>query len=175
MVVEKAQYSKKSAGKELQWKHDKARDSYVPNNFVLTIPTHEEACKHVVKVDPIMIDFKLARDLDDEKPDFAIQGAQVECSNLCITVAESHADSFRKWFDDFVINGNNGDDQEKNGTLELLTQDRKRKLITVNLGHMGIFRMAPVKPEPGMEEATRRVKIEMYVQAIAVKFAEMAT
>jgi hypothetical protein len=159
----------KNSGKTLpQLTPAKAR--MVGANFKLDIPTLD--CTRVTKVDAITFKQKVARDLVGEQRDFHIEASRLEYSNLAITVAESHADSFYKWFEDFVIKGNNGQDMEKNGKLEFLSQDLKKVLFTVNLNHLGIFKIEPAKVPVG-GEAMRRAKVEMYLENIEVKFAEM--
>ena len=94
-----------------------------------------------------------------------------DCSNLVLTIPEAHADPFLKWHDDFVVKGNYGKDWEKNGTLEYLTSDMKQTQIKVSLNRMGIFRITPVRTAAG-STALRRVKVEMYLQEVAVDFID---
>lgn len=73
-----------------------------------------------------------------------------------------------------MIDGKNGKDQEKNGTLEYLTPDLKEALFELAFHGLGIFRLTPEKLEAGGENI-RRVKAEMYCQSIDFKYGAGAT
>ena len=66
----------------------------------------------------------------------------MEFPNLAVTLAESHAQTWQDWFDDFVVKGNNGQDNEKNGSLTFLAPDLKTTLATINFFNLGIFRLS---------------------------------
>jgi hypothetical protein len=63
-----------------------------------------------------------------------------------------------------LIRGNCGQDQEKNGTLEYLSE-QGTVLFTLRLGQLGIFRLAPERAEGGP-----RLKAEMYCETMAFDF-----
>jgi hypothetical protein len=69
-----------------------------------------------------------------------------------------------------VIAGNNDATKEKNGTLMFLAPDLKEVLFTLNLAHLGIFRLAPEKAQAGTD-TIRRLKVEMYCEEIKFNFA----
>jgi hypothetical protein len=145
------------------------RDSYLAAHFKIDIPPFTEECSRVTKVDAITIKQKVARDRLAEEREHAVEPGSLEYSHLAISLPESRADRFYKWFEDFVIKGNNGQDMEKNGKLEFLSQDLKKVLFTLNLNYMGIFKIEPVRED---EPELRRVKVEMYVQELELKFAQ---
>ena len=146
----------------------KGHDSYLASNFTIDIPTCTNSCKKVSKVDPIRIKQQIFRDRGaDEQKDFAVELGALEYSHLGLTVAEAHADEFYKWFEDFVIKGNNDQDMERNGTLTFLGSDLKRVLFKLKLNNLGIFRIEPAK-EDGPEPA-RRVKVQMYVENLEIE------
>ena len=68
-----------------------------------------------------------------------------------------------------MIKGNSGQDQERNGTLEFLTPNLQDVLFTLDLRHLGIFKIAPEKAEAGGENI-RRVKAEMYCEDIGFSY-----
>ena len=101
--------------------------------------------------------------------------------NLVIHLAESHADEFYRWHEDFVIKGNNGDENEKGGTLEYLTPNLQEVLFTLHFDHLGVFKIAPDKmsaqsmDKPDAAEPIRRLKVEMYCEDIKFAFNSAAT
>ena len=94
--------------------------------------------------------------------------ATLEIPNLVVTMAESHADEFYDWHRSFVIEGRSGQDQEKTGQLEYLSQDLGSVLLTLNFAGLGIFKLTPEKVEAGSENI-RRMKAEMYCESIQFK------
>jgi len=86
-----------------------------------------------------------------------------EIPNLFITVPTSHAEEFYQWHEDFVINGNNGQEQEKNGSLEFLLPDMKKSLLTLKFDQLGIFKLTTGKVEAAGENILP-IKAEMYCE-----------
>jgi hypothetical protein len=51
----------------------------------------------------------------------------------------SRAETWRTWFETFVLRGNNGNEEEKTGTLTLLSSDLQTSLAQIALYNVGIF------------------------------------
>jgi hypothetical protein len=97
---------------------------------------------------------------------------KLEFPNLSISVAESSAGTFYAWFQDMVLKGKVGDENERPGTLELLDQSMKTTLLTINFHHLGIFGFAPESADSAAEKI-RRVKVEMYCEQITLTPAKI--
>ncbi len=136
---------------------------WLPANFRLKIAGLEEACSRVNKIDEIVIAQKVVENPVGELRDYEREPAHLEIPNLVFTVPESHADSILQWYQDFVIKGNNGDAQEKTGTLEYLTPNLQEALFTLTFRHLGIFNVEPEKIESGVENV-RRYRVSMYCE-----------
>jgi len=95
--------------------------------------------------------------------------AFLDVPNLKITLSESSAQTWFDWFKSFVIDGNNGDDQERNGSLTLLTPDLKLALATISFSHLGIFKLTPESVQQGSTNI-RRVKAELYCEDMQFTF-----
>jgi hypothetical protein len=72
-----------------------------------------------------------ARDLPSATPHLAV-------SNLHITLFEDTAQSWRQWANDFIVNGNSGDENERNGHLSLFKWNQDTELAGVDFDHLGI-------------------------------------
>jgi hypothetical protein len=118
---------------------------WLASNFRLRIDGLD--CSSVTRVEALTITRK--------------EPATMEIPNLVITLPESHAHSWKRWHEAFVIKGNNGDEAEKTGTLEYLAPDMKEVLFSLS------FKMKPNKVESGAEG---RVKAEMYCEEIVFKY-----
>jgi len=134
---------------------------WLPANFKLEIAGLD--CTHVNKIEPLVIKQKVVEHATGELRDYEKEPASVEFGNLVVTMAESYADSWYKWFEEFVVKGNCGQDQEKSGSLAYLTPDLKTELFKVTFSNLGIFKLAEEHVEAG-QEGIRRVKAEMYVE-----------
>ena len=82
---------------------------------------------------------------------------------MAVTVPDTRAQSFYDWSDDFIVQGNNGDDKERGGTLDYL-DSRGRPLFTLTFSHLGVFKVAPVNSDAAFKYRT--IKGEMYVERI---------
>ena len=87
----------------------------------------------------------------------------LEIPNLVVTLSESHAEDWYVWHEDFVIGGNNGEDKEKGGTLELLAPNLQETLFTITFKHMGIFKIDNERGETN-SETIHRVTAHLYVE-----------
>jgi hypothetical protein len=113
------------------------------SNFRLTIPGLD--CSRVSKISAITYRQKVASGAVGAYRELSQGGQLVEIPDLTLAVAESSAGPFSSWLQDFVVKGNSTDSQEKEGKLELLAPDLKEVLLTVNLKHLGIYRIADDK------------------------------
>ena len=97
------------------------------------------------------------------------QPRYVSFSDVLVQVSESGADSFDKWFQDFVIRGNANDDQEKGGTLELLGPNLSSALMTLTFNHLGILELAPANQ--GANDQVGVMLAKMYVESMSFSMA----
>jgi len=134
----------------------KAQKKWLASNFRLTIDGLD--CKKVNTVEGFTLKQPVSRD----------QIGTLEVPNLGVTLPESAAQPFFDWHEDFVINGNNGSGNEKNGMLEYLAPNLADVLFTINFQNLGIFKLAPEKVEAGSEQVAR-VKAEMYCEQMTFK------
>lgn len=152
----------------------KAQKKWLPSNFRLKIDGLDAAAARVNKIEAITVKQRVSTDNIGEMRDYEQEPAGLEIPNLVITFPESHASDFLDYFEDFVIRGNAGQDQEKSGSLEFLSQDRKDVLFRLELRNLGIFKLTPDKVESGAEQI-RRVKAEMYCEDVRFTFGTKAT
>ena len=84
-------------------------------------------------------------------------GAQ-EFPNLRIELSAVSADTWRTWFESFVIEGHSSTTDEKSGSLSFLNANLTTVLATINFHNLGIFRLENAPADPG------RVVAELYCQ-----------
>ena len=134
---------------------------FLPSNFKLEIDGID--CSKVNRIEPLTVKQTTVTNDIGEARDAQKEPGKLEFPNLKITVAEVAAESFLAWHEDFVIKGNNGEKNEKNGSLTLLTPNRKEVLARIKFFNLGIFRVQPQKTEANAD-AIKRVEVEMYVE-----------
>jgi phage tail-like protein len=145
----------------------KAVKSWISSNFLLEIDGLD--CSKVSKIDAFTVKLKVADTAVGDGRDVQAEPGQLEFPNLVVTLPESGAETFFKWHEDFVIKGNNSENQEKGGTLYWLTTDRKFQIGSVQFFNLGIFRLTPDPLGVG-SDTVRRVKAEMYCEKMVYKF-----
>jgi len=157
----------KGSGKQFGKIDTKIQKKWLPSNFRLKIDGLD--CTRVNKIDAIVVKQNVVDNPVGELRDYEKEPAHLEIPNLGITLAESQAESWYKWHEDFVIKGDNGEDKEKRGTLEYLTPDLKESLFTITFLNAGIFKLDLEKVQTGTD-AIRRLKAELYVQDMKFEY-----
>jgi hypothetical protein len=121
--------------------------------------------KKVTKIEALTI--KFPRFSRDDEACISCEGlpgpTKVDFPNVIMTVGEP-APTVYDWFEDFVVAGNNSDEQEKGGTLEYLTPDLKT-LFTLRLRNLGIFELMPVV-NTGSGDSVARLLVAMYCESM---------
>ncbi len=90
---------------------------------------------------------------------------KVEFPDLHITLAEVSAQTWFDWHESFVVNGNNGESFERNGSLRFLAADLKTELSRIDFHHLGIVRLAPIR---GQGAQIGRVTAELYCEEMVL-------
>lgn len=146
----------------------RAQHNWSPANFKINASGLDTALSRCNKVEALSIKQKVTENAVGELRDYEKEPASMEIPNLVVTVAESHADEFYNWHEDFVIKGNCHEGNEKTFAIQYLDHARKNVLMELELQRCGIFKLTPDKLEAGAE-AIRRVKVEMYCEEIRIK------
>jgi hypothetical protein len=135
----------------------KAQKQWLSANFRLNIDGLD--CKKVTKVEAITVKWATGK------------GIRNEISNLVVSMAEGTVQDsgFRRWYEDFVVQGNNTVENEKGGFLEYLSPSLKEAYFTLKFRGLGIFKLAPDKVDAG-SEALLRVTAEMYCNGLEFDF-----
>jgi phage tail-like protein len=132
------------------------------------------ACSRVNKIDALTVKQKVTENSLGEFRHYEKEPTSVEIPNLVLTVAESHSAPFYDWHQTFVIDGNCGEGQEKQGELVYLAADTTTPLFHLYFVNLGIFKVTPDKMEAG-NEGIRRTKVEMYCEDIRFQYEAAAT
>ena len=118
---------------------------FLSANFRLDIAGLD--CTRVSKIDSFTV-----------KHDPALAAGVPEFPNLRIELSAASADTWRTWFQRFVIDGHSGATDEKSGSLSFLNANLATVLATINFHNLGIFRLESAPADPG------RVVAELYCE-----------
>ena len=121
-------------------------------------------CTKVLRIEPIVV-FVRSQQAPVGELRIPTIDARIDVPDLVVTLAESGAATWDAWVDDFLVAGNDAQDREKSGTLELLAQDLTTKLFTLHFSGLGIYRLHRVK-QPAGSEAIPRVTASLYCEQL---------
>ena len=161
---------KKGSGLKSQVKTETKQGKWLASNFRLTIDGVD--CTSVRSVDGLTVVQTAAPQAIGEKR-VDVEPSTLQIPDVVVTVAESHAGDFLAWHDDFVVKGNNGQDQEKEGKLEFLSANRQDVLFTLSLHGLGIFRIGRVKQTSGTA-AIATVEAHIYCESMSFSYPKAA-
>jgi hypothetical protein len=65
-------------------------------------------------------------------------------TDLVVTFSDVDVARWRAWADDFIVKGNNGQDKEKQGVIEVLAPNFSDVLATLTIKQIGIYELTPV-------------------------------
>jgi tail tube protein gp19 len=155
--------SVKASGKPALPK-EPAQKEFLVSSFRLELDGLD--CSKVNKIDPFTIKQTFASaDVGDRREPVREPG-RIEFPNLRVTLAESSAQTWLDWFEDFVAKGSSGDDKEKNGAIVFLSADLKSEVLRIKLGNVGIFALTPETASSADQIA--RVKAELYCERMEI-------
>lgn len=133
-----------------------AQKMWHPTDFRFVIDGLDKACAKVSKVEAMSIKFK--------------EPGKIEFPNIKFTLPEDYSHDFFKWHEDFVINGNNSEENHKTGSLVYLDRTRRKELLTLTLHGLGIFKISAA-PRANNEDKIASVTVECYCEKITSNFA----
>jgi hypothetical protein len=124
------------------------------------------ACDRISKVEGLSFTQKIAKDpVGITKLDQKIPTA-LELSNFKLTCSAVDMDPWMKFFDSFVIQGNNGDDEEVTMTLEFLAQDMKTVLGTFTATQCGMMSITRDALDASKADAASKFVTEWYCEEL---------
>ncbi len=97
-----------------------------------------------------------------------LQAGLVEFPSLRITISMSGADSWVDWYEDFVLNGNNGPAAEREGSISFLAPNLTDELARVDLKGLGIYRLTMDKDEDAPPDQIARLTAHLYCEQMAL-------
>jgi hypothetical protein len=144
---------------------------WLRSNFKLDISGLQGATSRVATIEALTITRKSAASEIGAGRDYVEEPDSIDIANLVFTVPESGAEPLSSWHEDFVVRGNNGQDEERTGTLEYLSPDLKTPLLTIRFSGLGIFSLSPEKSVSG-QDTLRRMRAALYCETLTLDFGK---
>lgn len=141
-----------------------AAKKWVQHNYLLQIDGLDAT--KIARIEGLTIAVKPAEKPVGEQRDNQKEAGALEIPNLAITLPDSASAGWKAWIEDFVVKGNNGDANEKNGSLEFLASNQET-ILTLQFRNLGIVSLSKVKRESASEQIPR-VKVELYCERIVI-------
>jgi hypothetical protein len=143
----------------------KTQKVWLPANFRLSIQGLD--CTKVSRIEALTVRQSIPQSDLGQARDLNKQAARLDLPNLVVSLAEFSAGTFYAWFQDMVIKGNSGDNNERSGMLEFLDPTMKNTLFTVHFARLGIFGFTPERSDASAD-GIKRVKAEMYCEQMTL-------
>lgn len=144
---------------------------WLRGNFQLKIAGLEQACAYVTRIDALTVRQPIATATTGQERYRESTPGKVEYSNLVIYLAENRADPFFKWFEEFVVRGNNGEANERTGSLEFVDATGRGVQLRFNFFNIGIAGCR-LEGRSAAADAAPLVRIEMYFERMSLGSAE---
>ena len=139
----------------------RTQSTWLPSNFRFEM-TGLDGTK-VNKIDAFTIRQLVSEQPVGEQRDYQREPGRIEFPDLKITLAAPSASTWTAWHQDFLVKGNSGQAQERNGAIIYMDPYMKNELGRVNLMNCGIFGLAPAKMEAN-SEAIPRIVADLYCE-----------
>jgi hypothetical protein len=140
--------------------------AFLTSNFRLTIG--DLPCGRVNKIEALAFTCKVQEDAVGQVRIQTKEPTAMSTPNLVVTYSAADEAPWDQWFDDFCIKGNNGDDKELSGSIEWLDPSTKGTIATLEIQHIGIFKLESDAATAGAD-SIRRKKASMYFEGARFK------
>jgi phage tail-like protein len=124
-------------------------------------------CQRVAKIDSFTLKQAVKRDEPGEERQYRNEPGTLEVPNLVLSISNADLQPWNDWHKKFVIDGQNSDSDELEGSLSFLAADGT-VLARIDLRHVGIWSLAPLPPPPPDSDAgaSARFTVGLYVEAM---------
>jgi hypothetical protein len=144
---------------------DKAKQKkWLCSNFRLRLGDLDTS--KVARIDGFTVRQRIGQADVAERRDRTREPSGVEFPNLRVTLAAASAQTWTTWFDEFVVKGNNGDENELSGEIAFLTANRLEELGRIELANVGIFGL---RQQQSTGDQVARVVVDLYCERMELK------
>ncbi|MBA4143706.1 MAG: hypothetical protein H0X43_12060 [Nitrosospira sp.] len=127
-------------------------------------------CSHVCKIDSFTIRQVLVPEV---RGDFRFSTrtlTRLEIPNLKITFSAADIRPWVTWFNEFVVKGQNSQEEELSGVIEFLDPTGSKVLGSIDLFQVGIFALSAEQETEAVGHKVSRYIAELYVEKMSINF-----
>lgn len=126
-------------------------------------------CTHVNKIDSFTVKQGTKVLETGEKRIREVVATNLDFPNLTVYLSMAYAESWFRWYEDFVVKGNNSDSNELSGSITYVAPNLTKDLLTIDLKNVGIASLKIDKADSS-NDTIKRVKAELYVEDMEFKY-----
>jgi hypothetical protein len=165
---EVASHNFQPGGEYVHPRTPKKQKLWTPANFRLEIDGLDVT--RVSKIDQITVKQNVKPMTTGPDWMYQLEPTSLEYPNLSVTFSMVAAQKWFDWHNEFVIGGSNGPDNEKTGSITLLSHDLQDELFEIDLRALGMVNISVEKSDAAGQDTIRRVKAELYCEEMTFKF-----
>lgn len=125
-------------------------------------------CERVLKIDSFKITRKLIEENLGEKREIHVTPGRIEYPNLNLTISAASLEPWVLWYQNFFVEGQSTDANELDGSIELLANDLRTVLATIDLKGVGMKAFNPFPSLVAGSEALSTFNVELYVEQMTL-------
>jgi hypothetical protein len=158
---------KQGDGKRIGGTVSASQKKWLASSFSLDIDGVD--CSHVNKIDSFSVTQGTRQLYTGESRYPEIEPTKITFANLTLYMALDHAGDFIKWHREYVVDGQNENQAEKNGRLEFLGPDANEVLFAIDLQNLGICALS-IDDSKAEKQDIKRCKVELYVESMKLDY-----
>lgn len=135
--------------------------AWLVSNFRLTVG--DLPCNRVNKIEALTVKQRVSEFRDGNGGPPSLVAGRLQFPNLVLTFSAQDGGPWQSFFDDFVLKGNDSEDDELPGSLDYLDPTLQGVLGTLQFFHLGIFRLAPEEVDPN-GTSLQRLEASLYCE-----------
>ena len=161
LVPQKTYESKQGVGSAYKGASEAKEQGWTPSHFRVTFANLDGAGIEGVSAADITVQVLL--NPTGELRDYAPEPGLIGVPNITLTMAEAKAATWKTWFDDFLVHGNNDETKEKKGSIEYLSGPGGPPLWRLDLSGVGIFSLGQDSSQGDSGQAGR-IAVGLYCE-----------
>jgi phage tail-like protein len=154
---------KKGSGSPAPTSNPVKQKLWIPANFRFRIDGLGDGMRWVQKVDALTIKQNIIMNPIGKEKYVRKEVGRIEYPNLSFYIPETYGEPFLTYWKDFVGEMNHSGDREKTGTIEYLSSDLSKTLMTLSFEGVGITGVTYDKHEAGTDNI-RMYKVDCYME-----------
>lgn len=127
-------------------------------------------CDRVTKIESFQVTRKLVETRLGELRTPQVIPGRIEYPNLTLTISAADIEDWAKWYEDFMLQGNQ---EELQGSIEFLGADLKETFMTIELHGVGMKRFSPFPSTNANADTVASFNVELYVEQMTLSIKNL--